>query len=79
MKRTSIMIPPDLRNRAEQRCRRLRISFGELVRRALEEHLGHGGAGEIADPLFADDAVWRGAAPADASANHDEYLYGRET
>jgi hypothetical protein len=79
MNRTSIMLPPDLRNRADQRCRQLGISFGELVRRALTDLLDRGGAGEVADSLLADEAVHRGAAPTDASARHDEYLYGRET
>ena len=73
------MLPPELRNRAERRARQLGISFGELVRRTLAAALEGNGAGEIRDPLFSDDAVFRGDAPSDASSRHDDYLYGRET
>ena len=73
------MLPPDLRNRAEQRCRQLGISFGELVRRALDEHLSRNGSGSVSDSLFADGAVYSGHAPSDVAQNHDDYLYGRET
>jgi hypothetical protein len=78
MRRTSFMLPTDLKNRAEQRARRLGISLGEFIRRSILEALDRHGAGVVHDTLLTDDAVFSGEAPADASSRHDEYLYGRE-
>lgn len=69
------MLPAPLKQRAQVLARRLGISFGELVRNSLEATVrGHGG--EVReDPLYGDDAVYRGDAPTDLADRHDEYLY----
>lgn len=79
MKRTTIMIPEDLKAKALNRASMLGISFGGFVRESIERALKNpnfqqSGRGE--DPFFADDAVFRGDAPDDLALNHDEYLYG---
>lgn len=79
MQRTSILLPPELRNRADQRARQLGISFGELVRRALDAMLETSPAPGTDDPFHADRAVFDGGAPSDASSRHDDHLYGRSS
>lgn len=73
MKRTTVMIPPDLKARAEHAARERGISFGQLVRDALDAALA---GSDAADPLFADEAVYGDEAPSDLAAAHDRYLYG---
>ena len=76
MQRTTLMLPPELKTRAQSRARDLGVSFGELVRRALETELSSApGRTRKTDPLFADEAVFSGDAPADLAARHDRYLY----
>ncbi len=76
MKRTTIMLPIDLKERAMKHAHKMGISLGELIRISLgtvvdrPEEL----AGE--DPLLSDEAVFDGEVPADLAANHDEHLYG---
>jgi len=74
MKRTTIMLPPDLKCRAERQARTLHISMGELIRRALEEELAADG-GER-DPFFSDTAIHEDDGPDDLAAHHDDALYG---
>ncbi len=76
MHRTTLMLPPELKARAQQRARELGISLGQLVRKALESELVRSSAGSRSeDPLFADEAVWTGDAPGDLAKHHDRYLY----
>jgi hypothetical protein len=76
MQRTTIMLPVDLKQRASTLATRLGISLGELIRQSLEAAL-RGNAGEVReDPLFTDQAVYRGPVPANLSADHDDFLYG---
>lgn len=78
MIRTTLMLPEDLKRRAQALARRRGMSFGELVRGSLEATL-RGDAGEVAeDALFLDRAVYDGAVPEDLSERHDGYLYGGE-
>jgi len=70
------MIPRELKRRAEARARSLGLSFGELVRTALEASLRVKSTGAARDPLFASDEIADGAAPRDVSADPDRYLYG---
>lgn len=76
MQRTTVMLPPELKRRAEQKSRELGVSFGEFIRRSLRDELvseeGSGG-----DSLFEDTGVYRGEAPPDAAVRHDEHLYRR--
>lgn len=74
MRRTTVMLPEDLKNRAEAHARARGISFGSQVRRSLERTLAEP-RGEAPDPFFDDAAVWGGAAPADLAVEHDRHLY----
>ena len=76
MHRTTIMLPQDLKHRVVRESQRLGVSLGEYVRVSLESALGREDQSGSDDPLFSDDAVFSGHAPRDASATHDEYLYG---
>ncbi|MBN1675039.1 MAG: ribbon-helix-helix protein, CopG family [Kiritimatiellae bacterium] len=76
MRRTTIMLPEDLKARAQRRCLSLGISLGELIRDALESVLASRRASPAADSLLADAETYRGPAPADLSKRHDEYVYG---
>ena len=76
MHRTTVMLPTDLKRKAQQLAHHRGISFGELVRESLEAALeSHGG--EIReDLLFSDMAVYGGPAPSSLSTDHDDFLYG---
>jgi len=79
MHRTTLMIPSELKARAQLRAQELGVSFGELVRQALETELSSStGRRRGADPLFADDAVFAGEAPTDLAEAHDRYLYDEQ-
>lgn len=73
MKRTTVMLPPDLKHRAEYLAREEGISLAELVREALEARLAQG---LQRDPFFSDHNVFGGTdIPEDLAENHDKYLY----
>lgn len=74
MQRTTIMLPNDLRSRAQRRARELGMSLGQFIRESLAARLGRGG-NQAEDPLFADDAVFAGQVAGDLARNHDHYLY----
>ncbi|MEK7745867.1 MAG: CopG family transcriptional regulator [Elusimicrobiota bacterium] len=78
MKRTTIMVPEDLRSRVLRRARERGISFGEMVRESLSAALEVPGKKRAQDTLLADTAVYKGAAPGDLSLRHDDHLYGEE-
>jgi hypothetical protein len=73
MHRTTILLPNELRQRADREARSLGISLSELIRRRLA-------ADENPDkserPRFFTRQPWTGPGPADTAANHDTYLYG---
>lgn len=75
MTRTTVMLPEDLKLRAQERARERGIPFAELVREALEARLGTPAERRDDDPLFAEAPVYDGPAPADLAASHDRYLY----
>jgi hypothetical protein len=73
------MLPVDLKQRASSLASRLGISLGELIRQSLEAAL-RGNSGEVReDPFFQDRAVYAGPAPANLSADHDDFLYGESS
>jgi hypothetical protein len=78
MRRTTIMLPADLRRRAFRRAKEQGVSFGVVVRASLDAALPAlewtGGD----DPLFADGAVWRGRVPHALAREHDRFLYDSE-
>lgn len=76
MQRTTIMLPPDLKMRAQRLAQERGISLGVLIREALASALEAAGDDRRNnDPLFADDAVFTGDAPSDLAQHHDQYLY----
>ena len=79
MKRTTIMIPDELKMRAIKYASRMGMSLGGFIRESLERALEHpdgGQSSDTTDPLLADDAVFSGKTPEDLAENHDDYLYG---
>ena len=68
-----ISIPDDLRQKIEQLAEARGITVDELVRKTLEQQVS---TSRSDDTLFQDTAVFRGDAPTDGAANHDDYLYG---
>lgn len=76
MKRTTIMIPQDLKIRAERRANSAGLSLGAFIREALEKALRSDADETLDDPLLNDNAVYEGDTEADLAQNHDKYLYG---
>jgi hypothetical protein len=78
MERTTVVLPPRLKDLAQARAHSAGISFGEFVRRAIERAIADGPRRRRSrrDPLLDDDAVFDGKVPKDLSIRHDDYLYG---
>lgn len=72
MKRTSILIPDDLKRRAERYAREHEMSLAALVRSALQDKIRP--TVPARDPIFSDDVVFEGETPPDLSARHEDYL-----
>lgn len=76
MQRTTVMLPLKLKSRAQRRAKERKLSLSDLVQESLETALESAGAEQRAsDPLFADEEIFIGEAPADLSRHHDRYLY----
>lgn len=75
MTRTTIMLPEDLKLRAQEAAARLGVSLAELIRETLERRLDARRDWQD-DPLFAEVPVYAGAVPRDLSEEHDRDLYG---
>jgi predicted transcriptional regulator len=79
MDRTTIMLPPELKTRAANQAKKMRISLGQYIREALKKSLEMENKREADDdPLFLDNAVFDGTTPEDLASNHNGYLYGDE-
>ncbi|MCI0617618.1 ribbon-helix-helix domain-containing protein [bacterium] len=78
MKRTTIMLPDDLKEKGMRKARRRGISLGELIRESLQAHVESPDVKQTEDPLYEDDATFNGKAPKDFAKKHDRYLYGSE-
>ena len=77
MKRTTIMLPEDLKIRALKKANVLGLSLGGFIRESLEHALQSKNSGQMSvDPFFTDDAVYQKETPPDLAENHDDYLYG---
>ncbi len=77
MDRTTIMLPPELKTRAANQARKMRISLGQYIREALKKSLDMDNSrGLDEDSLFVDNAVFDGAAPKNLASDYDEHLYG---
>ena len=75
MHRTTIMLPEDLKTKAEEFSRKKGLSLGEVVREAMRDLLKKAEE-DAGDSFFCDTAVYQEDVPKDLSSNHDEYLYG---
>ncbi len=76
MKRTTVMIPDDLKNRASRRASSVGISLGGFIRESLERALRADTTVMNDDPFLTDNAVYEGSTEVDLAQNHDKYLYG---
>ena len=79
LQRTTITLPPELKDRAMRIARMQGISFGELVRRLLRAAAEKSDGSGDWDELLADESVFGGEVPSDLAGNHDAYLYGDDT
>lgn len=78
MKRTTIMIPNELKIRATRHAKKIGVSLGGFIRESLENALeveNRLSGKDDEDPFFSDTAVFSGESPPDLSTNHDAYLY----
>lgn len=80
MRRTQLLLPPDLHRRAAQAARARRVSLGSLVREALADYLARSGSthpapGAIREILLAEPFDDPAPDPA-LSVDVDHYLYG---
>lgn len=73
MHRTTILLPKELRRRADREAKALGISLSELIRRRLA---ADSDTPVPERPRFFTRQPWTGQGPADTAANHDIYLYG---
>jgi hypothetical protein len=78
MKRTTVMIPAELKARALRQARKRGVSLGSMIRESLESSLENSASDASEDPLFADMAVYGGPVPKNLSEAHDEYLYSED-
>ena len=77
MDRTTIMLPPELKTRASNQAKKMRISLGQYIREALQKSLDMENRPEANDDsFFLDKAVFNGPTPENLASDHDEYLYG---
>jgi hypothetical protein len=87
--RTTVVLPPELKKRAVLRARQQGISFGEYVRRALQDRLAQApkkvvmipwkkGRRKTGDPFWDNLVTYDDGGPTDMSTRHDDYLAGEE-
>ncbi|MBW2264807.1 MAG: hypothetical protein JRF28_01360 [Deltaproteobacteria bacterium] len=76
MRRTTVMIPEDLKTRAARRANTSGLSLGGFIRESLEKALKSNAAGMLDDPFLNDNAVYEDDSTVDLAQNHDIYLYG---
>ncbi len=76
MKRTTVMLPPELKAEVTRTARKRRVSLGQFIRESLKENLKRPPQNVSSDSLLDDDAVFTGSVPRNISKRHDDYLYG---
>jgi hypothetical protein len=76
MKRTTVMIPEDLKIRAAKRANLVSISLGGFIRESLERALKSDTTRTLDDPFLTDNTIYESDTPVDLAQNHDKYLYG---
>lgn len=77
MYRTTIVLPSALKSTLQKEAERQRVSFGELVRTALQKYLLVRKGVESEDSLLASRTLFSDEGPSDVSERHDAYLIGR--
>ncbi len=78
MKRTTVILPEELKIRAAKRANSVGLSLGGFIRDSLERALKSNSAGTLDDPFLTDNAVYEGDTEVDLAQNHDLYLYEEE-
>lgn len=80
MQRTTVMLPAELKLKAQKMAQARGISLGVLIRESLTRMLDQDQNDDWAsDPLF-DAAVFKGEdVLTDLAARHDDYLYAEPT
>ena len=80
MRRTQLLLPPDLHRRAAEAARARRLSLGSLVREALAEYLARTGTAqptpEAVQAVLLGEAFDDPRPDPDLSVDVDFYLYG---
>ena len=77
MEKMKIMLPENLKIKALKQARMMGISLVQFIRESMERSLDDSQHDSpIDDPLFSDDAVYRGETPSDLAEHHDAYIYG---
>lgn len=74
MNRTTIVLPDPLKGKLMQLAQKEQVSFGELVRRALEKYLLPRTSEAFEDSLFQSQTVFHDAGPQDVALHHDQAL-----
>jgi hypothetical protein len=74
MKRTTVMLPSELHEKATRYAAKRKVSLGHLIRTSLRESLDHPAPDGRRDPLWDDETVVTRRAPRDLARNHDRYL-----
>lgn len=75
MYRTTIMLPIDLKSKAQKIASKKGMSLGELIRESLEQRISRSKTLETSDPFFDDENFYTGDVPSSISSKHDDYLY----
>lgn len=76
MHRTTVMLPEELKLRAEREAHRRGISLGEIIRLSLREIISSPRPSRKKDPLFDFNVEFDVPIEKDFSEKHDAYLYG---
>jgi len=72
MKRTTIILPEQLKYQAEQYAKQNGMSLAEFVRESIRKNLS---SKVKRDSLFLDEHYFLGDGEDDIAENHDDYLY----
>lgn len=73
MHRTSFMLSPQLKKRAEAAAKKLNVSFGEFIRQAISEKAEK--QGEAPDFFDLEWGVYDGPVPRDGSVRPEKYRF----
>ncbi|MBI2981627.1 MAG: ribbon-helix-helix protein, CopG family [Deltaproteobacteria bacterium] len=74
MFRTTIMLPEAFKSKLDREAEREKISFGELVRRALQKYLLIREGAAAHDSFLSSKTIFQDKGEADVSEHHDRYL-----